>query len=726
MLPMTDSTVASSSDSQFVVPRHNYRVARRRLIFALVVAITVPLLGGLEYAYLTYERAIHEREETLDRLAAIAEGKVQHIFDSNKELVERVEDAIGSSDEQAIRGQEVQLHAKLHALVRDHPFVSSVSVVSPGGEVLATSWAPAPAVSIGDREDFRSTRNAPALMHVSMPQQERLVGADIVTELVPRKDKAGRFQGAVMVSIKRGELIRYFQQLREHNPGLVLGLYRQDGGILARVPVAKRANSPTRHAPLANAFVQKGPDGFLRVPSPIDGGMTLMAYKQAEGFPVYVSTSYAMTNIIQSWLHKDLLVVAVALTPCVCLCLLLVFSLRQLNNEEAAWLSWRREAGKRQRAEDAARQLQRTGALGNLVASVAHDFNNLLMVVTANMEIARRKNYTDLRNEVTAVERASVSARVLARRLMSVSRKQPLQQQITLIESWLEQTEPLIASALGSKVNLHIQAPDSVWPVVVDQVELTSALVNIAVNSKDAMPNGGEFWLRLRKVSFETRQFGLEPGDYSELACTDTGIGMPEPVARQAFEPLFSTKGPSAGTGLGLAQVLAMAEQAGGTARLESAVNKGTTVFLYLPRWTGAAPPEREDSSSVPATPTEQASVLLVEDNEEVAAGLVAVLDVLGWHARHAPSGDAARKVLESGEAFDLVLSDIQMPGTMDGIGLAEWVRKKRPKQAITLMTGYADHLAEAKRLGVSVLSKPFNADDLSALLMGVPRSAVH
>ncbi|GGD70417.1 hypothetical protein GCM10010985_26140 [Caballeronia grimmiae] len=361
------------------------------------------------------------------------------------------------------------------------------------------------------------------------------------------------------------------------------------------------------------------------------------------------------------------------------------------------------------------------GALGNLVASVAHDFNNLLMVVGANMEIVRRKGYNGVKPEIDAVERASVTARALARRLMSVARRTPLRVQTVQPGQWLTETKPLIASALGSDVSLHIDAIKSSWPVAVDASEMTSALVNIAVNAKDAMPQGGSFAIRCSNITFATSQHGLTPGHYVEFACEDSGTGMVPEVYQHAFEPLFTTKQAGAGTGLGLAQVAAMAEQAGGTARIDTSVGRGTTIFFYLPRLIEDAVaktpgPIASAAESDHARPT----LLLVEDNEEVAAGLAAVIDVLGWTARHVPSGDAALGILEEGCAFDLVLSDIQMPGTYDGIRLVEWVKQRRPTQAVTLMTGYAEHLETARRLGVAVLSKPFNADDLDALLSSI------
>jgi CheY-like chemotaxis protein len=362
------------------------------------------------------------------------------------------------------------------------------------------------------------------------------------------------------------------------------------------------------------------------------------------------------------------------------------------------------------------------GALGNLVANVAHDFNNLLMVVGSNMELARRKRFNDVESEVLAVERATAGAKSLARRLMSVARRQPLQMQVIHLDRWITEAEPLVQASAGEKIRVHTRVSDAIWPVRVDATELTSALINIAVNAKDAMPHGGDFHIQCTNVRHLDGHEGLAGGEYVVIACKDSGTGMRPEVAKHAFEPLFTTKGAGAGTGLGLAQVQAMAEQAGGAAQLDTAWGYGATIAIHLPRWTGEpeAPAAAPTVASVErATPS--ATVLLVEDNEEVAAGLCAVLEVLGWQAQHEPSGDAALRVLEAGNEFDLVLSDIQMPGACDGIKLAEWIKARRPAQPVTLMTGYADHLEQARRTGFAILAKPFNIDDLKALLNGLP-----
>jgi signal transduction histidine kinase/CheY-like chemotaxis protein len=503
-------------------------------------------------------------------------------------------------------------------------------------------------------------------------------------------------------------------------------LHRADGGVLARYPPASAPNAPTHHSVLAKAFAKGDANGLMRYVSPLDNDEKLTAFRRVSSYPVYAAAGFSMSDIRLSWWRRDLSIASIALVPCIGLWLVIAFSLKRLKAEEATWQSWRGELALRRSAEAATRRLQRMGALGTLVANVAHDFNNLLMVVGSNMEIARRKGFNGLEKEVTAVERASTNAQSLARRLMSVARRQPLRMQVVRIDRWMTESEALVRAAVGDKVAFAARVSGATWPVRVDTTELTSALMNIAVNAKDAMPNGGEFILHCTNVRYQEAHHGLAPGEYVVISCKDTGTGMRPEVLRHAFEPLFTTKGAGAGAGLGLAQVLAMAEQAGGDARAETAWGFGTTIIIYLPHWTGEtealteAPPAAVTPSEAPSS-----TVLLVEDNEEVAAGLCAVLEVLGWKAQHESSGDAALQVLEAGHEFDLVLSDIQMPGAYDGIKLAEWIRSMRPKQPVTLMTGYADQLEQARRTGVAILAKPFNIDDLRALLGGLPMRGV-
>jgi CheY-like chemotaxis protein len=210
----------------------------------------------------------------------------------------------------------------------------------------------------------------------------------------------------------------------------------------------------------------------------------------------------------------------------------------------------------------------------------------------------------------------------------------------------------------------------------------------------------------------------LPDGEYVLISCSDDGEGMTEAVANRAFEPLFTTRLQGSGTGLGLAQVLATCEQSGGTAKIDSVVGSGTTVRLYLPHYREARAASRVvDDTAIDERSASQGVVLLVEDNEDVAAGISAVLETFGCEVRHEATADGALDVLTAGETFELVLSDVQMPGKLSGVDLAERVRHSWPAQKIVLMTGYAEELERAKRIGVAILAKPFNIDELHALV---------
>jgi signal transduction histidine kinase len=452
-------------------------------------------------------------------------------------------------------------------------------------------------------------------------------------------------------------------------------------------------------------------------------------------YPLYVSTGYAASAVLARWRNHLALVATIALVPCIAVWLLILFSIRRLNAEQAAWERWQAEVATRLSVEASSRQLRRMGALGNLVANVAHDFNNLLMVVGSNMELARHKRFNDVESEVLAVERATAGAESLARRLMSVARKQPLKRELVDPADWLRSVLDLVKKSVHPSVAVTLELSPDLWRVMADRVELEIALVNVAVNASDAMPHGGRVLIRCQNARVRGAETDIPDGEYVLVSITDNGEGMTEQVQRRAFEPLFTTKQRGAGTGLGLTQVLAACEQAGGTARITSVAGSGTTVRLYLPRHHGPAPkeskayvpPDVETPPIVPVSdeedePLRGTSVLLVEDNADVAAGVTAVLEVLGCAVHHEESADAAFALLGEGYGFDLVLSDVQMPGRMNGIDLAEQIMSRLPSQKLVLMTGYADELERAKHLGVPILAKPFDMDDLLDLIApGVP-----
>ncbi|WP_244817025.1 hybrid sensor histidine kinase/response regulator [Caballeronia sp. Lep1P3] len=720
------------------LPSRNFALTRRVLLLVLAASVVIPLACLCIYGYYDYQRRFADAEELTERLARVANEHALKVLDLNQQLETRVSDLLGDSDDASIRSREEALHRALDDMSGTLVQVAAISLFGVNGELLANSrWYPAPHISVADRDDFRSARALAPVTYFSRPLLGKLAQSDVFTTTMGRIGRDGQFLGVVSIALKRDYFVDFYHEIAAGDNALVIGLYRRDGGILVRYPPGKEAQ-PANNTPFTQAFRSNELYGRLRMTSTVDHVERVLAYRRVGDFPLYVATGYATSVVRARWRQNLALVAAIAALPCIAVWLLIAFSIRRLDAERDAWERWQAEVATRLSIEASSRQLRRMGALGNLVANVAHDFNNLLMVVSSNMALARRKHFNDVESEVLAVERATAGAESLARRLMSVARKHPLKQEVIDPAAWLRSMLDIVKRAVHPSVSLTVEFSADVWPIMADAVELELALVNIVANASEAMPRGGRIVIRCQNARVRASETDLPDGEYVLISVTDNGEGMSEAVLRRAFEPLFTTKVRGAGTGLGLAQVLAACEQAGGTARITSVAGAGTTVRLYLPKHHGPAPtsapvsapviePEpvkraQPSSTASDEHPLHGMSVLLVEDNKDVAAGVMAVLEVFGCAVHHEESADGAFALLGEGHAFDLVLSDVQMPGSMNGIDLAEQIMKRLPAQKLVLMTGYADEIERARHLGVPILAKPFDMDDLRDLIAeGVP-----
>ncbi len=703
----------------FPMPSRNFSATRRMLLVVLAVSILFPLACLAGYGYFDYQRRIADSNDVIDRLVRVTEEQAVKVLDLNQQMASRIVELIGTEDDAQIRAHASELNRQLREIGGDFPQVASIYLIGANGDLLVSSRAyPAPAISMSEREDFLAARAMRPHPYFSLPMLGTLSQTNVFNTAIGRIGEGGTFLGVVSVALRSEYFSRFYRELTNGDTSLALALYRADGNLLVRYPPWPGGVK----APAANAFAaalrDKQWSGHVRVKSPVDDVERLVAFRRVGDYPLYVSSAYATGAIVDAWRRHFVVIASLTAVPCIAIWILVLYSLRQLDGERVAWERWQGEVAMRLSAEASSRQLQRMGALGNLVANVAHDFNNLLMVVSANIELARLKRFNNLEKEMTAVQRATATAESLTRRLLSVAKKQPLKQEPIDLRKWMPGAAPLIEAALGDHIELALSIVDDVWPVLADPTDLELAIMNLAVNARDAMPRGGRFVIRCQNNRLVGSDTLLPDGEYLLIACSDDGEGMPESVARRAFEPLFTTKLSGSGAGLGLAQVLSMCEQAGGTAKIDSVQGSGTTVRLYLPRYR-----ERRQKEAAAEEVAEQSAlrhagmVLLVEDNEDVAAGVAAVLQTFGCEVRHEPTADQAFDVLTGGERFELVLSDIQMPGKLNGIDLAEKVRSTWPSQKIALMTGYADELERARRLGVAILAKPFNIAELHALV---------
>ena len=383
-----------------------------------------------------------------------------------------------------------------------------------------------------------------------------------------------------------------------------------------------------------------------------------------------------------------------------------------------------RDLTQQRQTEQQLRESQKMEAVGQLSGGIAHDFNNLLMIVVGNLDLMLEGLERDPTVPRALGERARDAAlrgADLIKRLLAFARRQALKPEPVDLAGLIRELEPLLERALGETIRIETkQAPD-LWRAFADANQLQNALLNLALNAKDAMPEGGRLTLGAENFGAAQRLDrevpGLAGGDHVRLSVIDEGAGMPAEVRERAFEPFFTTKRQGRGTGLGLAMVYGFVKQSGGQATIESEPGRGTTVSLYLPRaedGVATAKPAGEHD----ATGSER--VLLVEDDAMVRDTVSRLLGDLGYLALAAEDASGALKLLNAGEKVDLLLTDMVMPGGMDGWDLAQEAWRRRPDLRVILSTGYADspRLAEtAADQRVSILSKPYRRNELAAAL---------
>jgi two-component system NtrC family sensor kinase len=363
--------------------------------------------------------------------------------------------------------------------------------------------------------------------------------------------------------------------------------------------------------------------------------------------------------------------------------------------------------------EEALRQGQRLEAIGQLTGGVAHDFNNLLMIIGGRIELLRAKAPA-MAFDLDVVERAVRRGSSLTRQLLSFSRRQVLNPRTLQLDHRLPKIVEIIRPSLRGDIELRIEADGDVWPVNVDPGELELAIVNIAVNARDAMPSGGRLMIRASNVRLGegVSAAGLE-GDFVELSIADSGVGIPPEILPRVFEPFFTTKEVGRGTGLGLSQVYGFARQSGGTATIDSTIGVGTIVRLFLPRAPAVPLPASLEVAVQIAAPTREAMILVVEDNDDVAEITTALLGAIGHRSERVASVTEALDRLERAPAPDLVMTDIVMPGGTSGLDLARKLRDRRPSMRVVLMTGYSAAGQSAAAEGFSIVSKPFTLSTL-------------
>jgi len=378
----------------------------------------------------------------------------------------------------------------------------------------------------------------------------------------------------------------------------------------------------------------------------------------------------------------------------------------------------RTQMAERARIEETLRQAQKIEAIGQLTGGIAHDFNNLLMVISGGLDMLdRRKDPQGRERLLTGMRQAAQRGTALTRQLLAFSRSQSLAPKAVDLALHIGGMRDLLDRSLSGAVQVKVQFVPDLWPVEADPGELELVIINLAVNARDAMPNGGLILIEACNAPDED-VMGLR-SDFVRLTVTDSGTGIPEEVRPRVFDPFFTTKEIGKGSGLGLAQVYGFARQTGGTVWIESECGRGTRVIMLLPRSEHMPEQPVADDHGADAPGNRLiGSVLLVDDDEEVAALVGEMLEHLGYRVTHAASATDALSTLQNGCTVDIVFSDIMMPGGMNGVELAREIRTRALGVPVLLTSGYAEAAQQAAAAeGVHVLAKPYRLEDLATAL---------
>jgi signal transduction histidine kinase/CheY-like chemotaxis protein len=687
-------------------PRRDAAV--RFLRIAMAAAVAIPAAIFCWGAWVTYNNAFSHADEQINATMDVLAEQANTVFESVALTFTGTQTILdGMSDEQ-IRASEQKLHDQLAAFDKATAAVNAIWVIDKNGHPIVNSTRyPAPYnLDVTERDYFRKQVDHDAGNYVDAVLTPKIAQGKFIAVSQRRASPDGQFAGVIVVAIDPTIFNDFYSKLRRDNGGNYV-LVRSDGVIIARYP-----DPPTgvTHVSREGGFFQilaAHPQGGIATSlHTVDGIDRRVGVRKIEALHLYTSAGIELNRIYSDWL-QTLLPHLIFGVPATTLLFILVFL--TMRRTQAFYA----EAERRELAEQALRQSQKMEAVGQLTGGVAHDFNNLLTIIIGNLGIAKRgvvesRAERALENALAGAERAAQ----LTQRLLAFSRRQPLNPRAIDVNRLVVNVSDILARSLGENIELETIGGAGLWTVEADVSELESALLNLALNARDAMPNGGKLTIETSNAYLDDeycrQHAGLAPGQYVLIALTDNGTGMSTETAEKAFEPFFTTKETGKGTGLGLSQVYGFTKQSGGHIKIYSELGEGTTVKLYLPRFDGenAALPDEIPSGSERGRGE---TILIVEDDDGVRQYAAEILRDLNYQVLEARDSASALKLLDAEKNFDLLLTDVVLPGK-NGRELATEVEKRRPGIKVIFMTGYSRNaIVHHGRLdrGTELISKP-------------------
>lgn len=676
----------------------------------LGVAVAVPSVLLLNDGWLTYQTTRQVLTERSLQGVAASHQQISRMWESGGTLLRRFNEIMPASSTLA---QGVVLEGQaghfMQAMIGNMPTAQQGMVLDEEGIVVFSKGLGAPAVG----SDF-SSYSAIIAAREERPGQEVVMatstGADFqLVGAQHRIDKQGKPDGFVIVVSKPTRLLNIQFTL---NPSEIemLDVLQLANSTMATADWVKQKLRETG----PNAYIEDSrlyfDPGNLGTEEPSRG---LTIAQRIGSLDVFVVAQFSEATIRLIWLNVMRRHLAMAIPGLVLVLCCGLVALRQLRHGEVQARRRAETERLRRSAETAMWQANRMEAFGRLAGQMASDFRNLHAVVSGNTELLRKRVDGRGARMTDNILRATRQGEVLITQLLSFSRRHPLETKLVNLGAQLGQLHPLLANSLGRDITLSVQAGDDIWPVEVDPLELQTALLNLAINAAEAMPDGGTFHLEAMNRKVARGELDYSPGlagDFVLVEARDNGLGMPPGVLDHAFEPFYSTKHDRQASGLGLSQVYGFAMQSGGLVQASSVVDGGTTVSLLLPRSRLMHPGNAGTEAPFPAQVMPFAAgirILMVDDNPDVAQITAEMLRDLKYEVEVVDSGrEALDRIGPNGLDVDLVIADLVMPDGIDGLELSQEARRRNPRLPILLVTGYSEAAMEAAGVA-TVLLKP-------------------
>jgi signal transduction histidine kinase/ActR/RegA family two-component response regulator len=689
----------------------------------LALSFLVPLLLFLGAAWYDYtQEASSEQRQIISTTDALAEH-AQKVLDTSELVLSLMTDRVRGMDWTQIRS-DLGLHSFLVQLTHQLPQFESAFLVDPAGSVAASSRAfPMPFFDVTDREYFRAAADGNSGLFFSAPFRGQMARTVAFTVTRPR-DPAAPAAGLLGLTISPKYFKNFYESVLTAS-GDAAALIRTDGVFLVRYPDAPGLpRSLPADSPIMAAL--KGQISTIyEAYSALDNQRRIGAVRQLHGVPVFAEYSNTIEEYLSDWYRHVAVLAAFAALLAAVLSIATTRAVRAAQAERASLKRLLDETARREQAEEALRQAQKMEALGHLTGGVAHDFNNLLTAILGALELARKRvNDPNLQRLLDGAMGAARRGAQLVKQMLAFSRRQDVAMRPVAVNAVLRGIDELLRRTLGPDIRLEYALQPDLWPAQADQTQLEVAALNLAINARDAMPDGGTLRLETANLPAGAPRPGSIPaGDFVLITVADTGTGMSEDVRRRAFDPFFTTKGVGRGTGPGLSMVHGFAQQAGGSADIESVPGRGTSVRLYLPRGTEIAPQDSVDRVAAQDSDVSPLRVLLVDDDEAVRELARDMLHELGHTVIVGRDGAETVQLSASDPPPQLLLADFAMPG-MNGAQVAASVLRIRPGVRVLFMTGFAenDGLAEWTAGGVLTLTKPFTLSGLASAI----RETIH